>query len=114
MCDCRTEPGSIPEVHLFLTVTEEYAQGVKALCDPRAKRKGSSERSRTPSGGEGVYGCVSRGVTWDAARKGIGVYHRPKNGDRTDSKSTLSDVDPRVARAENETEGVVGPGTDTP
>jgi hypothetical protein len=39
-CDCRTEPGSFPEVHHFLTVTEEYAQGVQALCDPCAKRKG--------------------------------------------------------------------------
>jgi hypothetical protein len=24
-------------VCLFLTITEEYAQGVQALCDPRAK-----------------------------------------------------------------------------
>jgi hypothetical protein len=46
-------------------------------------------------------------------RKGNWSYHRPKTGDRTDSKITLSDVDPGVARAENETEGVVGPGTDT-
>jgi hypothetical protein len=90
------EPGSIPEVHLFLTVTEEYAQGVQALCDPRAKRKGSSGRSRTPSGGEGVCGCISRGVSWDAIGKGTGVYHRPETGDRTDSKNTLSDVDPEL------------------
>jgi hypothetical protein len=33
---------------------EEYAQGVQDLCDPCAKRRGSSRRSRTPSGGEGV------------------------------------------------------------
>jgi hypothetical protein len=37
MRDCGTEPGSFPEVCLFLTATEEYAQGVKALCDPCAK-----------------------------------------------------------------------------
>jgi hypothetical protein len=37
MGNCRTEPGSILEVHLFLIVTEEYAQGVKALCDPCTK-----------------------------------------------------------------------------
>jgi hypothetical protein len=75
------EPGSIPEVHLFLTATEEYVQGVQALCDPRSKRKGSSRRSRTPSGGEGVCGHISRGVAWDAARKRIGVYYRPETGD---------------------------------
>jgi hypothetical protein len=34
--------------------------------------------------------------------------------DRTNSKNALLDVDPRVARAENATEGVVGPGADTP
>ena len=54
MCDCRKEPGSFPAVRLFLTVTKEYAQGVQTLCDPRAKREGSSRRYRTPSGGEGV------------------------------------------------------------
>jgi hypothetical protein len=37
MCDCRSEPGSFPEVHLFLTTSEEHAQGVKALCDPCVK-----------------------------------------------------------------------------
>jgi hypothetical protein len=47
-------------------------------------------------------------------RKGIGVYHRPKTEDQTDSKSTLSDVNPGVARVENATEGVVGHGTDMP
>jgi hypothetical protein len=52
------EPGSFPEVHLFLTATEEYAQGVQALCDPCVKREGSSGRSRTPSGGERVYADV--------------------------------------------------------
>jgi hypothetical protein len=67
-------------VRLFLTITEEYAQGVQTLCDPRAKREGSSGRSRTPSGGEGVCGRVSRGVTWDAARKGTGVYLGPETG----------------------------------
>jgi hypothetical protein len=34
MCDCRMKPGSLPEVHLFLTTMEEYTQGVKDLCDP--------------------------------------------------------------------------------
>jgi hypothetical protein len=62
---------------------------------------------------KGVCGRISRGVAWDAAGKGIGVYHRPETGDRTDSKNALSDVDPGVARVENATEGVVGPGTDT-
>ena len=114
MCDCRKEPGSFPAVRLFLTVMEEYAQGVKTLCDPRTQREGSSRRSRTPSGGEGVCGRFSRGVAWDAAGKGTGVYHRPETGNRTDSKNALSDVDPEVARVENATEGVVGPGTDTP
>ena len=52
--DCRMEPGSFPAIRLFLTVTKEYAQGVKTLCDPRAQREGSSRRSRTPSGGEGA------------------------------------------------------------
>jgi hypothetical protein len=100
-------------VRLFLTVTEEYAQGVQTLCDPCAKRKGSSRRSRTPSGGEGVCKCISRGVSWDATRERNGVYHRPKTGNRIDSKNALSDVDPVVARVENATEGVVGTGTDT-
>jgi hypothetical protein len=58
-------------------------------------------------------GHISIGVTWDAAGKGIGVYHRPKTGDRTDSKNVLLDVDPGVARIENATEGVVGLGNDT-
>jgi hypothetical protein len=83
------------------------------LCDPCAKQKGSSRRSRTPSSGEGVCGRISRGVTWDADGKGIGVYHRPETRDRTDSKNTISDVDPVVTRVENATEGVVGLGTDT-
>ena len=99
-------------VHLFLTVTEEYAQGVKTLCDPCTKREGSSERSRTPSGGEGVRRCISRGVAWDVAGKRTGVYHRLETGNQTDSKNALSDVDPRVARVENETEGVARPRTD--
>ena len=77
MC-CRKELGSFPEVHLFLTVMEEYAQGVQTLCDPRAQREGSSRRSRTPSGGEGVSGRISIGVAWDATREGTGVYHRPE------------------------------------
>jgi hypothetical protein len=81
MGDCRMEPGSFPEVHLFLTATEEYVQGVQDLCDPCVKGEGSSGRSRTPSGGEKVCGRISRGVTWDATGKGIGVYHRPKTGD---------------------------------
>jgi hypothetical protein len=54
-----------------------------------------------------------RGVSWDAARKGTGVYHRPETGGRTNGKNSLSYVDPGVARVENSTEGVVGPGTDT-
>jgi hypothetical protein len=29
MCDCRMEPGSFPEVHLFLAVTEEMRKGGK-------------------------------------------------------------------------------------
>jgi hypothetical protein len=33
----REEAGSIPEVCLFLTFMEEYAQGVQTLCDPCAK-----------------------------------------------------------------------------
>jgi hypothetical protein len=37
MCDCRMKPGSFPEVHLFLTATEEHVQGVQALCDPCVK-----------------------------------------------------------------------------
>jgi hypothetical protein len=86
---------------------------VKTLCDPCAKREGSSGRSRTPSGGEGVCGRISRGVAWDAARKGTGVYLRPETGNRTDSKNALLEVDPEIARVENATEGVVGPGTDT-
>ena len=114
MCDCRKEPGSFPAVCLFLTVMEEYAQGVQDLCDTCAKLKGNSRRSRTPSGGEGVCGRISRGVAWDAARKKIGVYYRPETGDRTDSKNSLSDVNHRVARFKNATEGVVGPGIDTP
>jgi hypothetical protein len=64
-----------------LQLRKEYAQGVQALCDPCAQRKGSSRRSRTPSGGEGVCGRISRGVAWDAARKRIGVYYRPETGD---------------------------------
>jgi hypothetical protein len=85
----------------------------KTLCDPRAQHEGSRRGSRTPSGGEGVCRCFSRGVAWDAAGEGTGVYHRPETGNRTDSKNALSDVDPGAARAENATEGVVGPGTDT-
>jgi hypothetical protein len=72
------ELGSFLAVHLFLTVTEEYVQGVQDLCDPFTKLEGSSIRSRTPSGGERFCGRVSRGVTWDAVGEGIGVYHRPK------------------------------------
>ena len=113
MCDCRIEPGSFPEVRLFLTITEEYAQGVQTLCDPRAKQEGSSGRSRTLSDGEGVCGSISRGVAWDADGKGTGVYNRPETGNRTDSKNALSDVDLGVARVENATEGAAGPGTDT-
>jgi hypothetical protein len=45
--------------------------------------------------------------------KGNWSYDRPETGNRTDSKNALSDVDPGVARVENATEGVVGPGTDT-
>jgi hypothetical protein len=37
MCDCRMKTASFPEVHLFLTTTEEQAQGVEALCDPCVK-----------------------------------------------------------------------------
>jgi hypothetical protein len=37
------------------------------------KRKGSSRRCRTPPGGEGLCGRVSRGVTWDVAGKGTRV-----------------------------------------
>jgi hypothetical protein len=70
--------GVYPEVHLFLTVTKEYAQGLQALRDPCAQRKGSSRRSRTPSGGEGVCRRISIGVAWDAARKRIGVHYRPE------------------------------------
>jgi hypothetical protein len=44
-------------------------------------------------------------------REGIGIFHRPKTEDWTDKKNALSDVDPRVTRVENATEGVVGPGT---
>jgi hypothetical protein len=107
------EPGSFPGVRLFLIVTEVYAQGVKTLCDPCTKQEGSSGRSRTPSSGEGVCGRISRGVAWDAAGKGTGVYHRPETGNRIDSKNALSDVDLGVARVENATEGVVGSRTDT-
>jgi hypothetical protein len=46
---------------------------VQTLCDPRTKRKRSSGRPRTPYGGEGVCGRISRGVAWDAARRGTGV-----------------------------------------
>jgi hypothetical protein len=67
-----------PAVRLILTVTEEYAQGVQTLCDPRAQREGSSRRPRTPSSGEGVCGRISRGVAWDAAEDGTGVYLRPE------------------------------------
>jgi hypothetical protein len=63
------EPGSFPEVHLFLAATEEHAQGVQALCDPCVKREGSSGRSRTPSGGERVCRRISGGVTWDATER---------------------------------------------
>jgi hypothetical protein len=31
MCDCRMEPGSFPEAHLFLIAMEEHAQGVQDL-----------------------------------------------------------------------------------
>jgi hypothetical protein len=75
------EPGIFPEVRLFLIVTEEYTQGVQALCDPRAKREGSSGRYRTPSGGERVCGRFSEGVTRDVTGERIGVYHRPKIGE---------------------------------
>jgi hypothetical protein len=96
--------GVSPEVHLFLIITEEYAQGVQSYAILTLNEKGSSGRSRTPSSGEGVGGSVSRGVTWDAAGRGIGVYHRPGTGDRTNSKNAVSDVDPTVARVENATE----------
>jgi hypothetical protein len=89
------------------------AQGAQTLCDPRAKRKRSSGRPRTPSGGEGVCGRISRGVAWDAARKGTGVSIDLKLGTEPIEKNTLSVVDPGDARVENTTEGVVGPGTDT-
>jgi hypothetical protein len=81
MRDCRTEPGSFPKVHLFLVATEEHAQGVKFLCDPRVKQEGNSGRSGTPSCGERVCRRLPRGVTWDVAGEGIGVYYRPKTGD---------------------------------
>jgi hypothetical protein len=54
---------------------------VQALCYPCIKRQGDHGRFRIPSSGERVCGRVSGGVNWDAARKGIGVYHRPKTGD---------------------------------
>ena len=76
-----TKPGSFPEVCFFLTVTEEYVQGVQALCDPCTQRKGSSRRSRTPSGGVGVCERISRGIACDATGKRIGVYYRPETGD---------------------------------
>jgi hypothetical protein len=41
------------------------------------------------------------------------MFGRPETGDRTDSKNTLLDVDPRVARVENAIEGFSRPGTDT-
>jgi hypothetical protein len=40
-------------------------------------------------------------------------FTRPEIGDRTDSKNTLSDVDPRIARVKNATEEIARPGTDT-
>ena len=113
MCDCRSELGSFPEVHLFLATSEEHAQGMQDLCDPCVKQEGSSKMSRTPFGGERVCGRISRGVTWDATRRRIGFYYRPETRDRTDSENALSNVDPVVARVKNEIEGVVGPGTDT-
>jgi hypothetical protein len=36
------EPGSFPEVHLFLAYTEEHVQGMQYLCDPCVKREWSS------------------------------------------------------------------------
>jgi hypothetical protein len=62
-----------PAICLFLTVTEEYAQGVQTARDPHAKRERSNERPRTPSGGEGVCGRITRRVAWDAAGEGAGV-----------------------------------------
>jgi hypothetical protein len=107
------ELGSLPTVRLFLTVTEEYAQGVQTLCYPHTKREGSSRRSRTPSGGEEFADVFPEELLGMPPKKGIGVYHRPETGDRTDSKNALSDVDPGVARVGNAIEGVVGPRTDT-
>jgi hypothetical protein len=52
-----------------------------------------------------------------SSREGIGVYHRPKNEDLRmklwSYRSYKSYVNPRVTIVENETEGVVGPGTYT-
>jgi hypothetical protein len=31
MCDWRLEPGSFPEVHIFLAASEEHVQGVHDL-----------------------------------------------------------------------------------
>ena len=90
------EPGSFPEVHLFLTTTEEHVQGVQASCDPCVKREGSSRRYRKPFNGEIVCRCISGGATWDVIGEGIGFYHRPKTREWIDSENTLLDFNPRV------------------
>jgi hypothetical protein len=64
-----------------LQLRKSMCKGCKLYAILALNEKGSSGRSRTPSGGEGVCGRISRGVAWDAIGKGTGVYHRPETGD---------------------------------
>jgi hypothetical protein len=53
--DCRKKPGSFPQVHLFPTTMEEYAQRMQVLCNPSVERQGRGRRIRRPFDSTIVY-----------------------------------------------------------
>jgi hypothetical protein len=98
-------------VRLFLIVTEECAQGVQALCDPRAKREGSSGRSRTPSGG-GVADVIPKEMPGIPPKRELEFTIDLKPGTEPIARTPYRMSTPELQEL-NATEGVVGPGTDT-
>jgi hypothetical protein len=64
-----------------LQLQKSMHKGCKLYVILALNEKGVAEGLEHLTSGERVCKCIFGGVTWDAAREGIGVYHRPKIGD---------------------------------
>jgi hypothetical protein len=75
------EPGSFPEVHLFLTVTKSMRKGCKLYAILALNEKGVAEGLEHLPVVREFADVFPEELPGMPPGEGIGVYHRPKTGD---------------------------------